>query len=175
MFKFIAIVIVVLIAAVLIYAATRPDTFRIERAITIKAPPERIFAMINDLHRSIEWSPYEKKDPDMKRRHGGPATGKGATYEWDGDKNVGKGRMEIVESVPASKVVMKLDFISPFKAHNTAEFTLQPQGDATSVVWAMYGPSPYFSKLMCLFFSMDNMVGKDFEAGLANLKAITEK
>lgn len=175
MLKNIALIAVVLIAAVLIFAATRPDTFRVERSIDIKASPEKIFPLMNDLHSWTAWSPYEKKDPNMKRQNSGAASGKGAIYEWDGDKQVGKGRMEITESTPFSRVVIKLDFLSPFEAHNTAEFILQPQGETTKVTWAMYGPANYVSKLMGVFFSMDKMVGDDFAIGLANLKAIAEK
>lgn len=175
MFKILAIVVVVVLAAILLFAATKPDTFRVERTTTIKAPPEKAFALINDFHSWNTWSPYEKKDPDMKRAYSGAANGKGAIYEWDGNKNVGKGRMEITESTPSSRIVIKLDFLSPFEAHNTAEFTLQPQGDSTQVTWAMYGPANYVSKLMSVFFSMDKMIGDDFAIGLANLKAAAEK
>lgn len=175
MFKIIAIAVLVAIIAILVFASTKPDTFRVERTSTIKAPPEKIYALINDFHSWTAWSPYEKKDPDMKRTHSGAASGQGAVYEWDGDKNVGKGRMEITESSPASRVVIKLDFLAPFEAHNTAEFTLQPQGDATQVSWSMYGPANYMSKLMSVFFNMDKMVGDDFAIGLANLKAAAEQ
>lgn len=175
MFKILAIVVVVVLAAILLFAATKPDTFRVERTATIKAAPEKAFALINDFHSWNTWSPYEKKDPDMKRAYSGAANGKGAIYEWDGNKNVGKGRMEITESTPSSLIVIKLDFLSPFEAHNTAEFTLQPQGDSTQVTWAMYGPANYVSKLMSVFFSMDKMIGDDFAIGLANLKAAAEK
>lgn len=175
MFKIIAIAALVIIIAILVFATTKPDTFRVERSTTIKAAPEKIYPLINDLHSWTTWSPYEKKDPDMKRTHSGAASGQGAVYEWDGDKNVGKGRMEITESSPASRVVIKLDFLAPFEAHNTAEFTLQPQGDATQVTWSMYGPANYMSKLMSVFFNMDKMVGDDFAIGLANLKAAAEQ
>jgi hypothetical protein len=110
----------------------------------------------------------------MKRAYAGPAAGKGAAYEWDGNKEVGRGRMEILEATP-SKVVIKLDFITPFEAHNIAEFTARPQGDNTNVTWAMYGPSPFIAKVMQTVINMDRMVGKDFEAGLQNLKAVAEK
>ncbi|MBX9799033.1 MAG: SRPBCC family protein [Burkholderiaceae bacterium] len=175
MFKIIAIAVLVVIIAILVFATTKPDTFRVERTTTIKAPPEKIYPLINDFHSWTTWSPYEKKDPDMKRTHSGAASGQGAVYEWDGDKNVGKGRMEITESSPASRIVIKLDFLAPFEAHNTAEFTLQPQGDATQVTWSMYGPASYMSKLMSVFFNMDKMVGDDFAIGLANLKAAAEQ
>jgi uncharacterized protein YndB with AHSA1/START domain len=166
---------VVLIAAILIYAATKPDTFTVQRQTSIKAPPEKIFALINDLRGWGAWSPYEKKDPAMKRTYGGAASGKGAVYAWEGNKNVGKGRMEITDTSPPSKIVIKLDFISPFEGHNIAEFTMQPRGDATTVTWAMYGPSPYMAKLMGTFMNMDRMIGTDFEVGLANMKAIAER
>jgi uncharacterized protein YndB with AHSA1/START domain len=176
MFKRIAIVVVVLIAGVLGYAATRPDSFRVERAATIKAPPEKIFTLLNDFRRWDAWSPWEKKDPAMKRAFGSDATsGKGATYAWEGNKEVGQGRMEIAESIPPSKLKVKLDFIKPFEAHNLVDFTLEPKGDATSVTWVIQGPSPYISKLIGIFIGMDSMIGKDFEAGLANLKALAEK
>ncbi len=175
MIKIIAIAIVVLIAAFLIYAATKPDTFRVQRAASIKAPPEKIFALINDFHSWGSWSPYEKKDPAMKRTHSGAANGKGAVYAWDGNKEIGKGSMEITESSPPSRVAIKLDFVKPFEAHNIVELTLEPKGDSTNVTWAMHGPNTYFAKVMSIFFSMDRMVGKDFETGLANLKTVSEK
>lgn len=175
MFKNIAVVATLLIAAVLIYAATRPNTFRVQRSTSINAPPEKIFMLINNLRKMNEWSPFEKKDPAMKRTYTGAADGKGAAYEWDGNTDIGQGRIEITESFPPSKITMKLDFIKPFEAHNIVEFTLQPQGDVTRTTWSMQGPSPYISKLIGLFISMDKMIGKDFEAGLASLKAIAEK
>ncbi len=166
--------VVVLIAGLLGFAATRPDTFRVQRTTTIKAPPEKIFALVNDLHSHGLWSPWEKKDPAMKRTYSGAASGEGAVYEWDGNKNIGKGRMEIAEASPPSKVTFKMHFIKPFEAYNIAEFTLDARGDSTSVTWTIYGPSPYLSKVMSLFCSMDSMIGREFEAGLANLKTITE-
>lgn len=162
------------VAGLLIFAATKPDSFRVQRSVAIKAPPDKIFARINDLRAHAAWSPWEKKDPGMKRSFGGPPAGIGATYEWDGNENVGQGRMEIAETVPPTRVTMKLDFIRPFEAHNMAEFVLQPAGDSTTVTWAIYGPSPYISKVMTMFFDMDQMIGKEFETGLANLKALTE-
>ena len=175
MFKYIGIAVVVVIAAVLALAATRPDTFRVERSTTIKAPPEKVYALIDDFHQWQQWSPWERLDPAMKRTHGGPRKGKGALYGWEGNKEVGKGQMEITEATPSSRVVVKLDFLAPFEAHNTAEFVLVPQGDATTVTWAMFGPNLYIGKVMSVFASMDSLVGKDFERGLANLKAVAEK
>ena len=175
MIKVALIAVAVLIAAVLIFAATKPDTFRVQRAASINAPPEKIFAFIDNFHRWGIWSPWEKKDPAMKRTYGATTSGKGATYAWEGNKDVGQGRMEIADSIAASKIALKLDFLKPFEAHNAVEFTLQPNGGATSVTWAMQGATPYFAKIIHVFIDMDNMVGKDFESGLANLKAAAEK
>ena len=182
MFEIIAIIAIVLaiaIAIVLILAATKPDTFRVQRATTIKAPPEKIFPLINDFRQWGSWSPYENKDPAMKRSYSGAAAGKGAVYAWDGNKNVGSGRMEILDTTMPSKIVIKLDFFAPFEGHNTAEFTMLPQGDGTNpttqVNWLMHGPVPFMAKIMHVLMNIDRMVGKDFEAGLANLKQLTEK
>lgn len=175
MFKTIAGVIVILVAALLVYAATKPDTFSVQRTTSIKAPPEKIFPLINDLHSWGPWSPYEKKDLAMKRTYSGAAIGKGAAYEWEGNWEVGRGRVEITDTSPPSRVQIKLDMLKPIEGHNIVEFTLDPRGDVTNVTWAMHGPSPYISKVMGLFINMDKMVGKDFETGLANLKAIAEK
>jgi uncharacterized protein YndB with AHSA1/START domain len=171
----IAVVLAVAIAIVLILAASKPNTFSVQRAATMKAPPERIFALINDFHQWGTWSPWEHKDPAMQRTFSGAASGKGAVYAWDGNRNVGSGRMEILEATAPSKIVIKLDFLKPFEAHNTAEFTMLPQGDATNLTWLMHGPAPLMSKVMQVFMNMDSMIGKDFEAGLANLKQATEK
>src|SRR6476659_8580882 len=171
----IAVVLAIAIAVVLILAATKPDTLRVQRAITVSAPAENIFPLINDFHQWRAWSPYEHKDPAMKRTYGGADSGKGAVYGWDGDKNVGSGRMEILDSSAPAKIVIKLDFFKPFEGHNTAEFTMLPQGDATHVTWLMHGQSPFMGKIMNVFINMDRMIGKDFEIGLANLKRLTEK
>lgn len=174
MFKIILIVVVVLLIGVLAYAATRPDTFRVERSIRINAPAEKIFPLIDDLKAWTTWSPYEKKDPAMKRVFGSITQGKGATYAWNGNDQIGEGSMEITDSSPASAIAMNLDFLRPFEAHNKVEFTLAPDGDGTTVTWAIFGPSPFLSKLMGVFFNMDKMIGTDFEAGLAALKAKAE-
>ena len=175
MLKIIAILIALVVLGILVLAANKPDIFRVQRSTAIKAPPEKIFAFINDFNRWSAWSPWEKKDPAMKRTFGATTSGKGATYAWEGNKEVGQGRMEIAESLPSSKVALKLDFVKPFEAHNQVEFTLEPKGDATSVTWNMQGPTPYFAKIVHVFMDMDKLVGKDFEAGLANLKAVAEK
>jgi len=171
----IAIVLAIVIAIVLILAATKPNTFSVQRAATVKAPPERIFPLINDFHQWGSWSPYENRDLAMKRSYGGAADGRGAVYGWEGNENVGSGRMEILDTSEPSKIVIKLDFFTPFEGHNTAEFTMLPQGDATNLTWRMHGPAPFMSKVMQVFINLDKMIGKDFEIGLANLKRLTEK
>ncbi|MEI6201045.1 MAG: SRPBCC family protein [Enhydrobacter sp.] len=194
MLKIVGIVIIVILVVaggILIYAATKPNNFRVERSLAIKAPPEKIYAQIADLKAWQAWSPYEKKDPGMKRTLSGAPNGKGAVYEWDGNKNVGAGRMEVIEATAPSKVGIKLDFLKPFEGHNTAEFTMYASGgplkgagplngeaapaNTTTVTWAMYGPSPFMMKVMGTFMNMDRMIGDDFAVGLANLKALVEK
>lgn len=175
MFITILIILVVIIAAVLIYAASRPNDFVVSRSASIKAPGEAIFPLINDFRRWPEWSPYEKLDPDMKRTLSGAESGKGAAYAWQGNSKAGVGRMEIINSVPASLVSLKLDFEKPFRANNTVDFSLTPSGDTTTVTWAMRGARPFIAKLMGLFMNFDALIGKDFEAGLDNLKRATER
>lgn len=175
MLQIICIVAIVLIVALLIFATTKPDTFRVQRSTSVKVPSEKIFALINDFHSWVAWSPWERMDPMLKRTYSGSPLGQGAVYEWVGNNQVGQGRMEILESSPPSKVLIKLDFIKPFEGHNIAEFILEGNGDSTSITWAMHGPTPYIAKVIHIFFSMDRMVGPQFEAGLANLKMLTEK
>ena len=174
----IAAVLVIAVAVVLILAANKPPTFSVRRAATVRAPPESIFPLISDFHRWGSWSPYEHKDPAMKRNYSGAKSGRGAIYAWDGNKNVGSGRMEILDAQAPSKIVIKLDFFTPFEGHNTAEFTMMPQDGSrqiTDVTWLMHGPAPLMSKLMQVFINIDHMIGKDFEVGLANLKSLAEK
>lgn len=169
----VTILIAVLIALALILVGTRPNAFRIERSALIAAPSTKIVPLIDDFHAWGQWSPWEKIDPTMNRTFEGPERGVGAVYGWSGNGKAGSGRMEILESGP-SKVVIKLDFLKPFEAHNTAIFVLEPQGDATRVVWSMEGPQPFVAKLMSLVFNMEKMVGPDFEKGLADLKRAAE-
>lgn len=146
MLKAIAVIAIVLaagIAAVLVIAVTRPDTFRVERTLTVKAPADAIYPQVADFHRWTAWSPYESRDPAMRRTFGGAAEGKGATYAWDGNNKVGAGHMEILEANAPLRLRIKLDFERPFEGHNSAEFTFVPQGDATLITWAMYGPAPF--------------------------------
>jgi uncharacterized protein YndB with AHSA1/START domain len=156
-------------------ALTKPDTFTVQRSTVIKAPPEKIMALISDFHNWPTWSPWEKLDPKMQRTFSGAASGKGAVYNWLGNSDVGQGRMEITDITPPTKVVIKLDFIVPMEANNVTEFVLTPQGENTTVTWTMNGPMPFMFKLMNVFSSMDAVVGKDFDRGLLQLKSAAEK
>lgn len=174
MLKKIALGLVLALLAVLLFALTRPDSFRVERRIVVQAEAAHIQPLIADFRRWADWSPWEKLDPAMRREFGGPSSGVGATYAWQGNAEVGSGRMAVREATP-TRVAIQLDFIEPFEGHNTAEFTLTPQAGGTEVLWVMHGPMPYVSKLMSVFVSMDSMIGPDFEKGLAQLKAAAEK
>jgi hypothetical protein len=174
MIKTIALIVLAAIGVLLAFAATQPDTFKVQRSASIKAPPDKLHGLINDMKVFNTWNPYNLKDPNIKGEYQGPQAGPGAVYHFTGNKDVGKGSVSIVESTP-SKVTMKLDMLEPFEGHNVVEFVLAPKGDSTEVTWAMHGPSPYIGKVMGLVFNMDSMIGRDFEAGLANLKAKAEK
>jgi len=163
-----------IMAAVVVVASAQSDTFRVERRSLIQASPDRIFPLISDFHAWSRWSPWEKLDPDLKRTFSGEAAGRGSVYSWEGNAKVGVGRMEILEAEAPSRLRIRLDFLKPFEAHNEAHFNLEPEGAATRVIWAMTGPRPFPMKVMGLFMSMDSMVGKDFEAGLANMKSLAE-
>ena len=163
------------IVVVLVLAAMKPDQFRVQRSAAIKAPPEKIFPLINDFKAWTAWSPYEQKDPDMQRTYSTLTSGKGASYAWDGNGNVGAGNMLITDAPEPSMVALDLNMTRPMTAHNTVEFTLVPAGDSTTVTWMMRGEAPYFAKIIHVFFNMDKMVGGDFEAGLAKLKNAAEK
>jgi hypothetical protein len=167
------IAIVAAVAIILIIAATKPDKFDIKRSIVINAKPEKIAAQIIDFRKWTFWSPYEKYDPEMKRTYSGSRTGKGAVYEWKGNSKIGSGRMEITDVTP-SRITIKLDFFTPFEGHNTAEYIFEREGNATNVTWDMHGPNRFIGKIIHVFISMDKMVGKDFEAGLADLKKAAE-
>lgn len=168
-------VITLIALAVTAYAATKPDTFSIARSTTIKAAPDRIFPLINDLHAFNTWNPFLVPDPSAKLEYIGPSRGKGAAHKWDGNGQVGKGSVEISESTAPSKIKMNLDMIKPMEAHNTVDFTLEPAGDATKVTWAMTGQQPLIGKIMTVFIDCEKMVGEQFEKGLTSLKAIAEK
>ncbi len=168
-------VLVVLVTALLGYVLSRPDSFRLERSTLIQAPPETIFPLIDNFRNWNQWSPWDKVDPQMQRTYTGPDHGVGCCYAWNGNKNVGSGSMEITESQASSRILLKLDFKTPFEAHNMTEFTLVPEGSGTRVTWAMFGPQPFMAKLMGLVFNMEKMVGPQFEAGLAAMKALAEQ
>ncbi|HWV51398.1 SRPBCC family protein [Pseudorhodoplanes sp.] len=168
-------VVIVAVAGVVAYAAaTQPDTFHVQRAATINAPPEKLSAILTDLRRGGEWSPYEKKDPAMKKIFSGPASGSGARLEWDGNGDVGAGSLTVANVTP-SKVTLNLAMTRPMTANNVVEYSFKPQGNATSMTWAMHGPMPLISKVMCLFLNLDRMIGADMERGLQDLKALAER
>src|ERR1700753_1149041 len=162
----IAVVLAIAIAIVLILASTKPARFAIQRSAVMRAPAEAVFPLINNFHQWTKWSPWENRDPALKRTYSGAESGKGAIYAWDGNKNVGSGRMEILDASSPSKITIKLDFFKPFEAHNTAEFTFVPAHNAaaTDMVWVMHGPASFMSKVMQVFMNMDTMIGRDFEA-----------
>ena len=172
--KIVLIAVVVAVAAVLGLAATKPDSFSVQRSTSIKAPPEKISAVLSDFRAWDAWSPWEKVDPKMKRTFSGEPRVKGAKYAWAGNSEVGEGSMTITEAQP-SRVALDLDFVKPFEGHNKVVFTLAPKGEATEVTWDMQGPSPYITKVIQVFCNMDAMIGQQFEKGLADLKTLTEK
>ncbi|NGZ85626.1 SRPBCC family protein [Duganella aceris] len=175
MLKKISLAVVVLILIVVALAAMQPDSFRVQRAIAIKAPPEKIMPLISDFHQWPQWSPWEKLDPAMNRVFSGAPKDVGAVYAWNGNKEVGAGRMEITSMTPPNQVGIKLVFLEPFESHCVTDFALDSKGESTTVTWTMSGPSNFMTKVMGLFSSMDKMIGKDFEAGLASMKAAAEK
>lgn len=173
MLTWILAIVVLAILAVVAIAGLKPNSFKVTRETHVKAPPAKVVALIDDFREWPKWSPWEKMDPAMTRSHSGSASGKGAIYAWSGNKKVGQGRMEILEASP-SQVDIDLQFMAPWKAHNKTVFTLVPKDGGTAVNWAMSGSSPFMFKLMGLFMNMDAMIGKDFEAGLANMKQAAE-
>jgi Polyketide cyclase / dehydrase and lipid transport len=171
----IILLLILLIAiAAFVYAQNKPDDFRIARSAEIEAQPDAIFPLLDDFRRWAEWSPWEGKDPKMMRTYVGAPAGQGAVYAWRGNRNVGAGRMEIVETSPPLRLLIDLHFLKPFEARNKAEFQLEPMGRATRVTWTMHGRAHPMMKTMHLFMDMDRMVGRDFDAGLANLKRLSE-
>ncbi|MDO9337382.1 MAG: SRPBCC family protein [Caulobacter sp.] len=166
--------VVVAVIGIVAFASTKPDSFIIQRSTTIDAPPAKVYALIQDFRQWSAWSPFEKLDADMKRSYGEPAAGLGGTYGWEG-KKAGSGTMRIRQADPDRRVVIALDFTKPFPASNTATFELEPVGEGTRVTWAMSGQSPLMFKVMDTLMGMDKTVGRDFEKGLADLKAAAEK
>jgi Polyketide cyclase / dehydrase and lipid transport len=170
---------VLAIIALLVYAATFPDTFQVQRTQRINASPDKIFPLINNMHGMNTWNPFAEADPDIKITYSGPDSGKGARYEWTGNSKVGQGSIEIIDVATPSRVALRLDILKPMEGHNTVVFTLAPNGQgtdvATDVTWAMTGERPFIGKIMDAVFNMDRMVGREFERGLATLKRIAEK
>jgi hypothetical protein len=176
MFKKILIGLVLIVVVFVIVVAMQPSEFHVSRSAKMAAPPAEVFAQVNDFHKWEAWSPWEKKDPNMKRTFSDPAAGKDAKYGWSGNSDVGEGAMTILESRPNELIKIKLDFIKPMEDTSTVEFAFKPEGEQTEVTWSMYGKSGGFiQKAFCLFMNMDKMVGGDFEKGLASIKTIVEK
>lgn len=165
---------IALIAVLVVIIALLPAKFRYERSAEMAAPPETVFAQVNDLHKWDLWSPWAKKDPNMKKGYEGPDAGVGAVYTWSGNNEIGEGKLTIVESDPAKRILVLLEFVRPFVGTNNAEFTFEPQGAGTVVTWAMFGENNFVAKAMGLFMDMDKMIGNDFEQGLADMKALAE-
>jgi hypothetical protein len=168
-------VMIAAILLVLILAMMQPNQFRVERSIDIAAPAGKIFPYLDDLRQQRLWSPWDQKDPHMKRTYSGAARGVGAIYEWDGNREIGAGRQEIVSVAPDSRIDVVMDFLRPMKARNRIEFILRPSGSGTNVTWAIYGPMLFMSKVMSVFMSFEKMIGNEFEKGLLQLKALAEK
>jgi hypothetical protein len=175
MLKWILIGVAAVVAIFAIVVALQPSDFRIERSATMRAPAAAAFAQVNDFHNWRAWSPWEKIDPALKRSYEGPQAGAGATYVWQGNKDVGEGRMTILESRPGELVRIKLEFFKPFAATNAAEFSFKPAGDGTAVTWTMTGQNNFLARAICVFVNMDRTVGGMFEQGLAQMKAVVER
>ncbi len=172
MLKFILIGLVAIILIFLVAAAMQPTDFRISRSATIAAPPSAVFEQVNDFRKWNDWSPWAKLDPNAKNTFDGPHAGVGAGFAWDGNNEVGAGRMTITESKPNELILMKLEFTKPFTATNTTEFTFKPVGDQTAVTWTMSGKNNFMGKCVGLVMNCDKMVGGQFEKGFENLKAV---
>ncbi|MDP4302116.1 SRPBCC family protein [Leptothrix discophora] len=170
--KLILLVVIAVVAVLLWRASRRPDRFRIERSAVIAAPAATLHALVDDFHRWVDWSPWEDRDPALRREYGGAPHGTGARYAWSGNRQVGRGEMTITRSVPARSIELKLDFLAPFEAHNVGAFTFEPVAGGTRVVWVMEGPASFANKLMGLLLDIDRMVGRDFERGLQRLEAL---
>ena len=169
-----AAVVAVVLVILVILVAVRPNELRVSRSATIAAPPVAVFPHVNDLRRWHAWSPWAKRDPIMKVTYSGLDAGTGAHYAWEGDKNVGQGSMTIMESRPNELILLRLEFLKPFKAKNTTEFRFEPVDGQTRVVWTMWGKNNFIAKAMGLVMNMDKMIGNDFEKGLTDLKTIVE-
>lgn len=174
MLKKIFIALAVIIAVFVGVVVMQPSEFRVARTATISAPAAAAFAQINDFHNWQAWSPWEKLDPAMKKTFEGEPAGAGAIYAWAGNDKVGEGRMTLTESRPNELIRIKLEFLQPFASTNTTEFVFKPEDDQTVVTWSMFGEKNFVSKAFGLFVNMDNMIGSDFDKGLAQLKTVAE-
>ena len=174
MLKTIALVAFAGVAVLLVAASFRPDTFRVQRSVRIAAPAAAVHPLINNLAQMNSWSPFVKRDPNLKGSYRGPSAGAGAGYDFQGNREVGSGSLDILASAP-EKVTLRLHMREPMEGVNTVEFLLVPQGDTTEVTWAMHGPTPYVSKLLGMVMDMDKMIGGAFESGLAELKQRAER
>ena len=163
-----------LVIVFLVIVALQPSDFRVTRTATIAAPPPAVFAQVNDFHNWEAWSPWAKLDPALKQNYAGAPAGTGAIYSWSGNNNVGEGRMTITESRPSDLILINLEFMRPFAATNTTEFTFKPEGDGTAVTWTMAGRNTFMAKAVHMFMNMDKMVGGQFEQGLATMKRVVE-
>ncbi|MGC0362938.1 hypothetical protein ABH922_000922 [Rhodococcus sp. 27YEA15] len=152
-----------------------PARFLVERAVSVTAEPASVFTLIDDFRHWIRWSPWEGLDPGMQRTYSGADSGVGASYAWSGNKKAGSGSMTITESIPNERVVLDLEFVKPFKSRNVTTFLLTPREDGLQVTWQMTGPKNLFFRIFGFAFSMDKLIGKDFDSGLAQLKATAEK
>ncbi len=174
MLKKILIALVIIVVAFAVVVALQPSEFRVARSTMVAAPAAAVFQQVNDFHNWVNWSPWEKRDPAMKRAYEGTPAGAGAVYRWDGNKEVGTGSMTIIESRPSELVRIKLEFLKPFRATNAAEFAFKPDGDRTAVTWSMNGHNNFMAKAVHLFLNMDKMIGDDFERGLRQMKQVVE-
>jgi hypothetical protein len=174
MLKKIGLGIAVVVVALVVFVSMQPGSFAVERSITMQAPVDIAYGLVSDFHAWENWSPWAKLDPNMKTTYEGPGNTEGSSYSWEGSKEVGKGRMTMTALKPAQSVEIKLEFLAPFQATNRTLFSFAPQGDATNVTWRMEGTNSFAAKALHLVVDMDKMVGKDFEKGLASMKALAE-
>jgi len=175
MFEIVTLLVLSAVGGILVAASLGPNNFRVHRSARIKARPENIYPLINDLRAFNRWNPFARKDPGMQGTYQGPVEGPGAIYDFKGSGRGGEGSIEIVGHKPAAEVTMQLNMRKPMRAQNLIVFSLTPAEDATEVTWLMQGKVPFVGKILHLLFSMDKMCGRDFESGLANLKSIAEQ
>ena len=175
MLKWSLVAVAAVVVIFLIAVALQPSEFKVERSATLRAPAPAAFAQVNDFQNWLAWSPWEKVDPALKRQYEGARAGTGAVYAWQGNKDVGEGRMTITDSRAGELVRIKLEFFKPFAAVNDTVFTFKPSGDATAVTWTMTGKNSFVSKAICMFVDMDRMVGGMFEQGLTQMKTVVER